>query len=70
MDVSIGSRLRQERKLAKLSQEALARRIGVSKNSVCRWEAGQAYPRAESIAAIADVLGVDTRWLITGKHAA
>lgn len=41
-----------------LSQEALARALGVSLNTVQRWEDG-AIPRARYLPALAQALGVD-----------
>lgn len=66
MAVSIASRLQERRRHLGLSQEALAREIGVSKNTVARWEAGgQMF--ADVAVRLADALGVDPRWLITGE---
>jgi tetratricopeptide (TPR) repeat protein/transcriptional regulator with XRE-family HTH domain len=41
-----GKRLRQERELRHLSQEALAEALGISARSISRWERDQAIPQA------------------------
>ncbi|HZT82239.1 MAG TPA: helix-turn-helix transcriptional regulator [Gemmataceae bacterium] len=41
------------------SQEALARRLGVSARTVARWEAGESKPRKRHARALARELGVD-----------
>lgn len=45
------------RKAAKLSQEELAGRVGVSRQAVSKWESGQAMPEAATLVDLADLLG-------------
>lgn len=40
------------------SQEQLARRIGVSRQAVTKWESGAGRPELESLVALADVFTV------------
>ena len=58
MKLAIGENIRDFRKNNDLTQEALADRLGVSYQSVSRWENGATYPDLELIPAIAEVLAV------------
>lgn len=44
------------RKAIKLSQEELAERVGVSRQSVSKWELGEATPEVEKLLALAGVV--------------
>ncbi len=44
------------RRRAKLSQEAIARAVGVSRVAVCRWEAGGRLPSGKPAARLAELL--------------
>ncbi len=54
----IGSRLREERERARLSQRELARRLGVSASLISQIEAGQSKPSVSTLYAIVTELGV------------
>ena len=58
MKLAIGENIRNFRKKNDLTQEALADRLGVSYQSISRWENGTTYPDLELIPAIAEVLAV------------
>ena len=58
MKLAIGENIRNFRKKNDLTQEALADRLGVTYQSISRWENGMTYPDLELIPAIADVLAV------------
>ena len=64
----LGSRVKARREVLGISQEYLARAIGVSKNTVTRWEHGSA-PAAERALVLAKALGVSIEWLVTGESA-
>lgn len=53
------------RKRAGLSQEALAERLGVSRQAVSKWETGEALPETNKLAALASELGVSVDWLLS-----
>ena len=53
------------RKKAGLSQDALAERIGVSRQAVSKWELGTAQPDLDNIVSLAKVFDVTTDWLLT-----
>lgn len=47
--MKFGDNLKKLRKLRKLSQEELAFKVGVSRQSVSKWETGEAYPEMNNI---------------------
>ncbi|MCL2202498.1 MAG: helix-turn-helix domain-containing protein [Defluviitaleaceae bacterium] len=47
-----------------LSQEALADQIGVTRQSISKWELGQALPDTEKIVQLSRLFGVATDWLL------
>ena len=58
MKLAIGENIRNFRKKNDLTQEALADRLGVTYQSISRWENGTTYPDLELIPAIAAILAV------------
>jgi len=52
------------RKDRKLSQEEMAERIGVSRQAVAKWEAGQAYPDIDNLITLSDLLKVSLDKLV------
>lgn len=50
----ISMRIRELRKQAKLSQEMMAEKIGVSRQAITKWETGLGVPDIENLVAIAD----------------
>jgi transcriptional regulator with XRE-family HTH domain len=55
----IGANLRAARKSAGLTQRQLAERIGTDSFQVSRWERGANRPVDDTLAALADALGLD-----------
>lgn len=64
---SFGERVRSARKTRALSQEQLAKLIGVSAQAVSFWEADRNKPEAGTLAALAEALGVTATFLLSGK---
>lgn len=56
--------LRQYRQKKNLSQQALAKALGVSPITICRYECGAAEPRLSMVGQIADYLGISERELL------
>lgn len=54
------------RQKAELSQEGFAEKLGVSRQSVSKWETGQAYPETDKLIEICDLFDVSLDWLIRG----
>lgn len=48
--------LKYHRKKAGLTQRDIAEALGVDRTAVVKWEAGEAYPRASQLPALADAL--------------
>ena len=61
----LAEKILQCRKKAGLSQEALAERIGVSRQAVSKWETGEAMPELPTVVALAKEFGVTTDWLLS-----
>lgn len=55
------------RKRAGLSQEALAEKIGVSRQAVSKWETGDATPELSKLPLLADAFGVSADWLLSDE---
>jgi transcriptional regulator with XRE-family HTH domain len=65
---SVGKRIRRLREDRKLSQEQLAKRIGIKQGSLTQIETGiTKAPAASTLVAMARVFEVDPAWLMTGK---
>lgn len=60
----IGQKIRSLRKSQKLSQEKLARLVGVAKTRVSEWETGKVVPLSTTLKKIADALGCSVNDLI------
>ena len=58
MNVEIAQRLSARRKQAGLSQEALAERLGVSRQAVSKWERSESSPDTDNLIALAQLYGV------------
>ncbi len=64
MKLTIGENIRNFRKKHDLTQEALAERLGVTYQSISRWENGTTYPDLELLPAISETLSVTVDELI------
>lgn len=53
------------RRKAMMSQEALAERLGVSRQSVSKWETGEAQPEIGKLSLLAQTFGVTADWLLS-----
>ena len=66
--MTFGEKLTRLRKREGLSQEALAERLGVSRQAVSRWESGQTSPDAATLAALCEKLRVSADYVLLGKE--
>ena len=64
MKLNIGDNLRRLRREQNMTQETLAEKLGVSFQSVSRWENGTTYPDIEFLPAIARIFGTTVDGLI------
>lgn len=66
---SFGSRVKEAREAAGLTQTQLADRLGMTRSSVANIEAGRQKPAVATAARCADVLRCDPGWLLSGDDA-
>lgn len=64
---TFGDRITGAREAIALSQEDLARRLGVKLKTIRAWENDLAEPRANKLQMLAGLLNVSIRWLLTGE---
>ena len=64
---TFGDRITGAREAVGLSQEDLARRLGVRLRTIRAWEDDLAEPRANKLQMLAGLLNVSIRWLLTGE---
>lgn len=64
---TFGDRLAAAREAAEMSQEALAKRLGVKQKTLQGWEDDVNEPRANRLSMLAGLLNVSIVWLITGE---
>ena len=66
---TLGQRIREHRRRAGLSQEALARRMDVSRQAVTKWESGQSAPSTENLFRLAELFGTTVDLLLPSEGA-
>lgn len=64
---TFGDRISGAREAANLTQEGLARRLGVKLSTIQNWENDHSDPRANKLQMMAGMLNVSIRWLLTGE---
>ena len=65
-NITFAERLREARKAARLSQEALAKSIGRTKSTISRWESGERNPKMFEMVELEKILGVSAENLLYG----
>jgi transcriptional regulator with XRE-family HTH domain len=65
---TFGKRLRQAREFKELTQGNLGFLLGCSKQIISHWETGRNEPNLGQIAALCEILGITSDWLIRGKR--
>lgn len=63
--MNLQEKILQLRKKAGLSQEALAERLGVSRQAISKWETGDATPELSKLVLLAKEFNVTTDWLLS-----
>ncbi|MBO5944232.1 MAG: helix-turn-helix domain-containing protein [Clostridia bacterium] len=58
MNIKLADRLVELRKENKLSQEALAEKLGLSRQAISKWERAEASPDTDNLIALADLYGI------------
>lgn len=64
--MEVGRRIREEREALGISQEELARRIFVSRQTVSNWETGKTYPDVQSLLIMSGLFGTSVDSLVKG----
>lgn len=64
--MNIADRIQNLRKLRGISQEQLADRLGVSRQTISKWESEQSAPDMEKIILLSDYFEVTTDYLLKG----
>ena len=62
--MTIGQRIAQKRKELGLSQEALGEQLGVSRQSIYKWESDSTLPEIEKIVTLSRLFSVPVGWLL------
>jgi len=65
--MNLANNLYYLRKHDKITQEELADKLGVSRQSVSKWETGEAYPETEKLIALCDLFHVSLDELVRGE---
>lgn len=65
--MSLGQRLFELRKLKHLSQEEVAEKLNVTRQTISKWETDQSSPELDKIIPICELFEITTDELITGK---
>lgn len=68
--MSIHTRIKSQRLSCGMTQEALAREVGVNRVSVSQWERGDTSPKGDNLINLAKSLGVRPEWLLFGDSCA
>lgn len=64
--MNFASNLQKLRKKENMSQEALAERLDVTRQSVSKWESGASYPEMDKLISICKIFNVDMDTLVNG----
>ena len=64
---TFGDRLVAARENANLSQQGLAKRLGVKNSTIKSWENDNSEPRANRLSMLAGLLNVSITWLISAE---
>lgn len=64
MNMSLGEKLQRLRKARGWTQEQLSEKLGVSRQSLSKWESDAALPDTVHVVALADLFGVTTDYLL------
>ncbi|MNF62607.1 putative HTH-type transcriptional regulator [compost metagenome] len=64
--MNIHSRIKSQRLVHGLTQESLAKKLGINRVSISQWERGDTSPKGNNLVRLAEILGVKPEWLLFG----
>jgi SOS-response transcriptional repressor LexA len=67
--MNIHSRIKLQRLVHGLTQEYLAKKLGINRVSISQWERGDTSPKGNNLVRLAEILGVKPEWLLFGEDA-
>ena len=65
--MNLGSQLKKFRELKSFSQEDVARKVGVTRQAVYKWESNKSYPDIENLILLSELYEVTIDELIKGS---
>ena len=65
--MTLGTRIKEHRTKAKLSQEKVAELVGVSRQAVTKWESDQSSPTMDNLFRLAEIFGTTVDALVTDE---
>ena len=65
----VGERISCLRQRKGMTQMALAEKMGVTSQAISKWERGQSFPDLSRLDELADLLGSNLSYLLTGEGA-
>lgn len=66
--MTLGERLLEYRTNLKMSQDTLAEKVGVTRQTISKWETDQSMPEFNKIEPLCEIFGITTDVLIKGKE--
>lgn len=66
--MNLGERLFELRKVKNLTQDEVAEKLNVTRQTVSKWETNQSTPDFDKIVPICELFGISTEELLTGKN--
>jgi len=62
--IAIGPKIKEQREQREWSQQVLAEKLRVSRQTISKWELGKSYPDLESLVMLAQLFGVSADYLL------
>ncbi len=66
--MSLGERIKEQRKSCGMSQEKVAELVGVSRQAVTKWETDQSAPSTENLFKLAEIFGTSVDLLLNSRE--
>ena len=66
--MDIGTRIKKQRERQNISQEDLAYKVYVSRQTISSWETNKSYPDIKSLTMLSNIFHVTTRWFYKRRY--